>query len=586
MTSVFQVLLILIRALATTSSLNTVNPSSSGDISCPTWQFYNITSQRCECGDSIHEAVRCNRTTNDTQLLGCYCMTLNEKNGQMEVGKCFIGCEHSLHRKDAIYSHLPQDKLLINDWLCRGLNENGTFCGACQISYSRVVYSYNLNCQNCTSSHSQNVAKFVAAAFGPLTLFYILVVVFKVSATSPQLTSYVLFSQWIAEPISVRMALRTTQKFPKLDIFARLLVSAYGIWNLDFFRSLYQPICLDVPKLLPLALDYTGAFYSLFLIALTYLLIKLHSYNVKVLVCLWRPIEHILTYFEEHWSTNASMVNVFSTFFLLSYVKIVSVSFSLLVPTTIYDIHGHKIDYYLYYDASIEYFGKEHLPYGIVAIMVLLLFVIIPTLFLALYPFRWFQSCLNRCRITHQAIHTFADCYLGWFKDGTERGTGDRRFIVSLYLALRMFMFIIYTFSLSVYLYAFATIVLIMSAVIISFSKPYKCQWARYNTIDSSVILLVAMWYSSVTCLQIATEKAFQFVYFSAALCCIIAAFPLLCITVVLMFRFCKRSIIVARGLKVFMAKIHTKRKQYEILDNFEDVPVVPHRMEHPEQYT
>lgn len=330
-------------------------------LSCPTWQFYNITSKRCECGDDIHEAVWCNETTNDVYLLDCYCMTLDQTDGQLKMGKCFFGCEHSMSKKDVIYNRLPQNKQKLNDWLCRGFNKNGTFCGACQTGYSQVVYSYDLNCQKCTSTYSQNIAKFVGATFGPLTLFYMLVVVFKVSATSPQLNLYILFSQWISEPISVRIILRYTQKYPKLDIFARIMASVYGIWNLDFFRPLYPPICLDVPTLMPLALDYIGAFYSLFLILLTYLLMKLHSQDVRVFMYLWKPIQHVLTYVDELRSSKLSMVDVFSTFFLLSYIKILSVSFSLLVPTKIYNIHGNESDSFLYYDASIKYFGRKHL---------------------------------------------------------------------------------------------------------------------------------------------------------------------------------------------------------------------------------
>ena len=159
------------------------------------------------------------------------------------------------------------------------------------------------------------------------------------------------------------------------------------------------------------------------------------------------------------------MVNVFSTFPLFSYVKLLGVSFTLLMPTTLYDIHGHIIGYFLYHDASIWYFGPEHLPYGVTAIVVLLAFVIVPTLFLAIYPFKWFQKCLNCLRIRNPAIHTFADCYLGWFKDGTRPGTRDCRFVMSLYLGIQISIYIFYAFALDLYVYAFVTIVLIAFSI-------------------------------------------------------------------------------------------------------------------------
>ena len=46
-------------------------------------------------------------------------------------------------------------------------------------------------------------------------------------------------------------------------------------------------------------------------------------------------------------------------------------TFTLLIPTTLYDVHGHRSATVLYYDAGIQYFGKEHLHYAIIAIIVL-----------------------------------------------------------------------------------------------------------------------------------------------------------------------------------------------------------------------
>ena len=101
---------------------------------------------------------------------------------------------------------------------------------------SRRVHSYDLSFHRCpNSSHLQNIARFMAMAIGPLTVFYVLVVVFKISVTSPKLSAYVIFSQWIAEPLSVRVVLHAIQEYPKIDILGRLLTSAYGVWNLDFF---------------------------------------------------------------------------------------------------------------------------------------------------------------------------------------------------------------------------------------------------------------------------------------------------------------------------------------------------------------
>ena len=78
--------------------------------------------------------------------------------------------------------------------------------------------------------------------------------------------------------------------------------------------------------------------------------------------------------------------SVFATFLLLSNVKFLSVSFDLLTPTKVYNINGSLLGLFLYYDASIAYFGKEHLPYAVLALLLLLIFVIFPIVLLLLLP--------------------------------------------------------------------------------------------------------------------------------------------------------------------------------------------------------
>ena len=49
-------------------------------------------------------------------------------------------------------------------------------------------------------------------------------------------------------------------------------------------------------------------------------------------------------------------------------MKLLSVSSDVLIPTYVYNINGSSLGVYLYYDATIEYFGEEHLPYGVLAV--------------------------------------------------------------------------------------------------------------------------------------------------------------------------------------------------------------------------
>ena len=90
----------------------------------------------------------------------------------------------------------------------------------------------------------------------------------------------------------------------------------------------------------------------------------------------------------------------------------------------------------LYYGGTVEYFRGEHIPFAVLASIVLLLFTFLPIL-LCLYPCQCFHRFLNRYHINSPALHQFMDTFQGYYKDGTN-GTRDYRYFVALFLILRV----------------------------------------------------------------------------------------------------------------------------------------------------
>ena len=119
--------------------------------------------------------------------------------------------------------------------------------------------------------------------------------------------------------------------YVKTLYYIKFLATVYGIWSLDFFRLVIPPIGLPL-------------------------------------------------------NTMHSIIDAFATFLLLSYIKLLNTSFSLLIVTDIHSEHGSRLGHFLYYDATIKFMGPQHLPFAI----------LFPLLLLLLYPMQWFQKCLNK----------------------------------------------------------------------------------------------------------------------------------------------------------------------------------------------
>ena len=163
-----------------------------------------------------------------------------------------------------------------------------------------------------------------------------------------------------------------------------------------------------------------------------------------------------------------SLIDAFATFFLLSYVKILHVTVDLLVPTQIYQLGSNKSTLGVFYSPSIAYFGNDHFPYAILALIILFLFVIIPTLVLILYPFRCFQKLLSLFPMKWNTLHAFVDSFQGCYKDGTEPGTYDCRWFSVLILLIRLFLnFMIAATNSSVFLFLYTVIILVVYLIAI-----------------------------------------------------------------------------------------------------------------------
>ena len=255
----------------------------SSSLSCPPWFFPDPSSNdTCRCGESIiHGAVKCNEILQESGILDCYCMTYNESTGVV-AGPCFYNCENiPKGQEDMLYHSLPRHVKDLNSAMCGQFHRSGQLCGSCEEGYSPLVYSYDLQCFNCTDSH-YNWVKYVTAAFIPLTVFFIIILWCRVSATSPKLYAFVNFSQNITFSANVRLILAAITSYPKIETLGQIIVALYGIWNLDFFRTLIPHICLEVNTLQALALDYAIACYPLLLIVVSYVLIELHAHNFRL----------------------------------------------------------------------------------------------------------------------------------------------------------------------------------------------------------------------------------------------------------------------------------------------------------------
>ena len=438
---------------------------------CQYWGEYNYTEKRCECGSDLYGIVHC-KSDGDEVSIGTifgYCVTLNNQKSKAVVG----ACPHHQKSCPPRCKYYPASANITKEF-CND-KRTGQLCGKCSNGYSSPVYSYYDTCVRCKSG-TNNWPKYLAISLLPETVFLLVLNAIRFRSTSPNMNGYILMCQVFTSGATVHFFTHS-YKHDKENIGygGNLALSLLSIWNLDFFKLYYIPFCLhpSVTTLQVISLEYLTALYPLLLILLTYTLVRLHYKNYRLVVCLWRPFARCFAHYRRQCDIQNSLVDAFATFLLLSYVKLMNISLDLLTPTVLWNTDAGVEDLALYYDGTVQYFRKAHIPYALLAITVLVLFNIMPIFLFCFYPCICFQRMLNTYNWNSSTLHFFMNSFQGCFKDGTN-GTRDCRWFSAFYLFIRIalhFGFMIARNSFSTFV---LNVVILGTMVLLACIQPYK----------------------------------------------------------------------------------------------------------------
>ena len=450
---------------------------------CPPWGEYN--NSRCECRKELSNfiSIKCEPETLQLSVLKSHCVTFDNETGELTHGQC---SENSINGDEkSEYLPLPLDINKLNQFMCEEKwNRTGRLCGKCLPGHSPLASSYDMSCVKCPEGN-RNVWKYILVAFGPLTILFVLVLLLRINVTSSHLHGYVIFSQFLTAPAFVRDLVSFMKHNSDLSIPIQIFGVLYCIWNLDILKPLIGiGVCLDVSTLTVLTLDYAVAIYPLLLTVISYFLIELHYRNYRAVVVLWKPFRCLFACVNKDQDSRTTIIDAYATFFILSYNKFLNVSADLLIPVKVQFLNNDSVRWALYYDATLDYFGREHLPYAILAIALLSIFIIAPTLLLLVYPFKWFHKILNYLKFHSRILATLMDSFQGYYKNGTEPETRDCRWFVAIPLLGRIAAHIAYALTLdniAVVLIACLVLVIIILTVAV---QPYKTQFSHYLKMD------------------------------------------------------------------------------------------------------
>ena len=167
-----------------------------------------------------------------------------------------------------------------------------------------------------------------------------------------------------------------------------------------------------------------------------------------------------------------------------------------MLPIQVYHLHKKPIvsSLGLFYSPNVQYFGREQLPYALSAVFILVIFTLLPTLLVIVYPL-----CVTKCRCrTPLSVRLFVESFNGWFKDGTQEGTRDFRVLAGLHPVLRIVLAISISLNivfvrplspLANHQWLIPGVIFLLCSVLFVLARPYKLVYM--NQCESALFALL-----------------------------------------------------------------------------------------------
>ena len=481
-------------------------------------QDINQTDSHLLCSESVYkfDQLYCNHST--PLLTIGNCITYNDKTKSLSIFKCpyfQINCYNATNygSKNHYVIHLPLNVSQLNDHMCGPMNRKGLVCSECADGFGPSVTSFEYKCANCNEMRYA-VPLFLFLEFAPLTIFYVICLVFQISVTSAPMPCYIMYAQIIVATFdsatsvtpSLKKVIPKEEWNRKLDLHIILLL--YRVLNLEFGHYLLPTYCLSSRlKFIHVTyLGYISAFYPPLLIFLTWLCVELHDRNFRPLVWLWRPFHRYFVRLRRGWDTKSDIIDVFTTFFLLSYGKIMYQTLLVINRDEILNINQqgkHFTSYQCVADQSISYGSTYHLLFAIPSVIIFAICNFLPLLLLILYPIRIIRSCVSKCHLNSIALNIFTEKVYGCYRNGLD-GERDMRCLSGLYFIVRFIPFLIKlaTNLLSRYYtvkhWYFSGTLFLAIALMVALARPYRKPYMNY--LDVLILSDLALIYYAFSC--------------------------------------------------------------------------------------
>ena len=492
--------------------------SVCSNTTCPTWHYYDNDTRLCQCG--LH--LNCKEDV--VEIRESHCATSAGYRDYYYTGLRLFS--HTVNNTNRLFSEMPSDPDMLDDVMCGYSNRKGLLCGECYEGFGPAIYSLDLKCVNCSQlSLGYAILSYILLEITPITVFFVLIVLFRFNFTSGPMLGYVVFCQFLAIYGEGNGYIIYAASHQTSSLQIGLFLCQF--WTMHwFFKPLIPSFCISdkLTAIHIVLLRSVSLAYPIILVFLTSFLIELHSRNNRLFSVFRKPISFVLKKCKvEAVLTSDSVVHAFASFIFLTCITTLSTFLIVLSNTTVYRQDGSVYKYTVSFDTTVEWGNSLHILTITSAAIPTFFLTFLPLLLLSIYPTRIYRH-LSRYISSRKrlVIMVFAEAPLhSCFKDGLN-GTRDYRalagtfpLIIVPYLCIEMLLQHL-GFSSEIA----AVFLLLLVIFLLSCLRPCKSALSNaslnFHFILIVILLIVShAWFNSVSTISTETlANILTFIYF------------------------------------------------------------------------
>ena len=385
----------------------------------------------------------------------------------------------------------------LQDTVCTGTKRKGLLCGDCLDRNSIAVNFNGIRpvCVSCEDGLSKvGILVWILSEWMPMLTFMFVLMLFNIDLVSGRFNSFLLFAQLLAFS-TIR---GDADLGPVHNAFIRIYRFLYGMWNLDFFGVLLPPYCLTPHAHLTLLQTILlHCSIGLFPLSVAITLIVLERSAEKWICC--HRVDQCLRRmrrWKAKYSDGMSYDRALPAFVILGFTRFLVSSSYILVSHTLTGEDGER-KVVVWWQGSVHYGSIQHIAYFIPAIVILLVFVLLPSfllltlpigpqlfgrLIIAVPPLKKLQKIQTFCSnvYTDRWVYHFVNVFQGCYKERF-------RSLSSFYFFHRIVHLLVAVFipraqdALHIQIFLTVAMLLLIAAL-----QPYNSH--KFNTLDAAIL--------------------------------------------------------------------------------------------------